>query len=31
MKNTNLKLLVLALVGLFLTNYQREEAPEAPQ
>jgi len=31
MKNTNLKLLVLALVGLFLTNCQREEAPEAPQ
>ena len=28
MKNTNLKLLVLALVGLFLTNCQRDDAPE---
>ena len=28
MKNTNLKLLVLALVGLFLTNCQRDNAPE---
>ena len=28
MKNTSLKLLVLALVGLFLTNCQRDDAPE---
>ena len=28
MKNTNSKLLVLALVGLFLTNCQRDDAPE---
>ena len=28
MKNTNLKLLVLALVGLFLANCQRDDAPE---
>lgn len=28
MKNTNLKLLVLALVGLFLTNCQPDDAPE---
>lgn len=28
MKNTNLKLLVLALAGLFLTNCQRDDAPE---
>ena len=28
MKNTNLKLLVLALVGLFLTNCQRDDTPE---
>ena len=28
MKNTNLKLLVLALVGLFLTDCQRDDAPE---
>ena len=31
MRNASLKLLVLTLVGLFLTNCQREEAPEAPQ
>lgn len=28
MKNTNLKLLVLTLVGLFLANCQRDDAPE---
>lgn len=28
MKNTNLKLLVLALAGLFLANCQRDDAPE---
>ena len=28
MKNTSLKLLVLSLVGLFLTNCQRDDAPE---
>ena len=28
MKNTSLKLLVLALVGLFLTNCQPDDAPE---
>ena len=31
MKNTNLKLLVLALVGLFLTNCQRDEVETTPK
>ena len=31
MRNASLKLLVLTLAGLFLTNCQRDDAPEAPQ